>query len=141
MNEQFTLSHDGVSEWLTFIYAGGAVRVDQECASISADFVGWLSQRFALTADQISFVVFLGPLVQDSYSASIRNVLQQGGSISLEKPATRLATDPPAQNPKVIYKDQQDIVSEDPDPESNATSAANWIRSSALVFRIVYLTN
>lgn len=148
MNEQFTFSNIGVADWLSFVYAGGSNRVNSECAAMDSDFVGWLSYRFNLAPGQISYLISLGQLVHESYSASIQNVLLLGGSITLDKPVSRTASDDPLpQNPKVVFKEQQDEVSEEPDPEPDPDpepepenrSASTVVRRSSLNFRIVYL--
>lgn len=106
MEKQFKLDNKGASEWLAYIYEGGQAPIDAECEEIKQDFVKWLSYRFQLREDQLPFLLGLGELVHESYSAAVRNALQLHGEISLEKEELT-ETRERVENPKVVFKEEQ----------------------------------
>lgn len=141
MKKQFTLTAIGVEEWITYIYAGGDHRIDEECAYIAHDFVGWISYRFQLSASQIEFVISLGELVHESYSSDIQNTLLLRGTISLDKEQAPVLPDKiqnaKAQNPKVVWKEKQNAVAEATVSESKQRYRDSEQKAS-LRFRISY---
>lgn len=141
MKKQFTLSSIGVQEWVAYIYAGGARRIDEECTYIAHDFVEWIRYRFTLSSDQVTFLISLGPLVHESYSTDIQNTLQLRGPISLDKEEAPVRNDnienAKAQNPKVVWKEKQNAVAE----QSTADVQQDYKQQqqgAKLLFRITY---
>lgn len=137
MNKQFTLTTADVDEWQNEIYQSGQVGIDQECTLIRANFVGWVSYRFSLTAEQQEFVISLGILAHQSCGTSLENALQHRGSITLDKDEDRTQKTV-AQNPKVVIweerlqRQSQSVAAKDEaDPDYTVS----------LAFRIFYLEN
>jgi hypothetical protein len=135
MNKQFSFTTAGVDEWRTEIYNAGQAGIDQECNLIQNDFVGWLVYRFQLTAAQTAFLISLGTLTHQSYSATIQNALQHRGPITLEKEELAAKADD-IRNPKVILSEQRAQAN------ANASTDAATVQAEieiALIFKIFYL--
>lgn len=141
MNKQFQLSSIGVQQWLAYVYEGDEQRIVEECTYIAQDFVGWISYRFSLSPDQIDFLIALGTLVHESYSADIQNTLHLRGPISLDKEEfpnrSGEIQHAKAQNPKVVWKEKQNAAKEKPASNAAQDNAA-LAQKASLHFRISY---
>lgn len=136
MNKQFSFSSIGVQEWLDYIYAGGQVRIDEECTAIANNFVEWLTTRFGLVASQVDYLVRLGTLVHEGCSADIQNTLQLQGHIGLEKAeATTQTRD--VLHPKILWKEKQNAQQEAEEPQPDQ-KAKTIVQKAKLLFRISY---
>ncbi len=84
----YPFSSAGVQQWQDDLYAQPDSALQAEARSVSEGLVGWLPQRFALTADQVAFLNSGHPALLHVWSVEVAYAITQRIPIVLNKPDT-----------------------------------------------------
>lgn len=86
-NQQFSFDGPGVRNWQNYLYAQHPIVIEEERIYIETDLLGWLPDRFQLTAAQLQYAADLGSAAQDYFASQVAGAIALRIPIVLEREA------------------------------------------------------
>ncbi|MDF2514877.1 MAG: hypothetical protein K0R59_173 [Sphingobacterium sp.] len=74
-NQQFSFDGPGVQGWQNYLYTQDTIVIENEKIFIKTNLLGWLPQRFQLTAAQLQYAADLGSAAQDYFASQIAEAI------------------------------------------------------------------
>ncbi|MND82321.1 hypothetical protein D3C87_983920 [compost metagenome] len=84
-NQQFNFDGPGVKGWQNYLYTQNTIVIEDEKIFIETNLLGWLPERFKLTASQLQYAADLGSAAQDYFASQIAEAVALRIPIVLER--------------------------------------------------------
>lgn len=84
-NQQFTFDGPGVRHWQNYLYTQSTIVIEGERIFIKTDLLGWLSERFQLSAAQLQYAADLGSAAQDYFATQVAEAITLRIPIQLQR--------------------------------------------------------
>ncbi|WP_286862255.1 MULTISPECIES: hypothetical protein [Sphingobacterium] len=84
-NQQFSFDGPGVKGWQNYLYTQDTIVIEDEKIFIETNLLGWLPERFKLTASQLQYAADLGSAAQDYFASQIAEAVALRIPIVLER--------------------------------------------------------
>ncbi len=119
--DKYAFSPIGVLDWQTDLYAQPESVIQEEALAADTDFKSWLTGRFELDQEQITFADSIAPVILSHWGSNIAYFIGQKLPIILEKPEKPTPTAGQQLSRKLVTSDEKVPSSEVPrDVESGA---------------------